>query len=140
MADLIITAANITPGSVSGLSPIKQTGTAGASITAGQAVYVNSSDGKVYLADSDLSAAAAAAVGVSLHAALTGQPITYLTGGPLNFGAILTAGLYYVVSHNAGGIAPSADLASGWYSTLLMYAYSTSIGVVTPTPTGIAVA
>jgi hypothetical protein len=33
-----------------------------------------------------------------------------------------------------------ADLTTGWFSTLLMYGYSTSVGIVVPTATGIAVA
>lgn len=140
MADLVITAANITPGTTTGYTPVKQTGTAGETITAGQSVYLLSSDSKLYKADANASSASAAAVGIALHAALAGQPLTYISSGALNFGAILTAGLYYVVSATAGGIAPTADLASGWYSTLLMYAYSTSVGIVAPTATGIAVA
>ncbi len=80
-----------------------------------------------------------AAVGVSLHAALAGQPISYGTSGPLNFGAILLAGKWYVASATAGGIAPVADLTTGWYSTMLMYGYSTSIGLLMPTATGIVV-
>ena len=141
MADLVITAANITKGSVTGYTPITTTGTAGETITAGQAVYINASDSnKIYKADADASSTAAAAVGISLHAATAGQPITYLTSGPLNFGAILTAGTYYVVSSTAGGICPTSDLSTGEYSTLLMYAYSTSVGIVMPTATGIAIA
>lgn len=139
MADLVITPANITPGSVSGMNPAKTTGTAGESITAGQSVYIKSADSKIYRADADASSEAAGAVGVALHAALAGQPITYQTSGPLNFGAILTAGKYYVASANPGGIAPVADLATGWFSTLLLYAYSASVGILTPTATGIAV-
>jgi len=141
MADLTITAANITPGSVTGMSVLKTSGTAGATITAGQAVYIDASDSnKIKLADADASSTAAAAVGISLHAALSGQPIQYITSGPLNFGAILTTGTYYVVSSTAGGICPTADLSVGEYSTLLMYAYSTSVGIVMPTATGVAIA
>jgi hypothetical protein len=33
-----------------------------------------------------------------------------------------------------------ADLTTLWFSTLLMYGYSTSVGIVVPTATGIAVA
>jgi hypothetical protein len=139
MADLTITAANITPGTTTGYSPVKVTGTAGETITAGQSVYL-SSDGKVYKADANSSSTTAAAVGISLHGATANQPLTYQTGGSMNFGAILTAGTYYVASATAGGIAPTADLTTGWYSTLLMYAYSTSVGIITPTATGIAVA
>lgn len=140
MADISITAANITPGTATGFSFNKTTGTAGETITAGQSVYLKASDNKIYLADANASADTAAAVGVSLHGALAGQPIAYGTSGPLNFGAILLAGKWYVVSATAGGIAPVADLTTGWYSTMLFYGYSTSVGILMPTVTGIVCA
>ena len=116
------------------------TGTAGETVTAGQAVYLKSSDSKLWLADANGSVDTAAAVGVSLHAALAGHPLTYISAGSLNFGAILLAGKYYVVSATPGGIAPVADLTTGRYSTQLIWAYSTSVGIVAPTVTGIQVA
>ena len=141
MADLTITAANIVPNtSITGKTPVKVTGEAGETITAGQSVYLKSSDNKIWKADANLSADAAAAVGVSLHGATAGQPITYQTSGALSFGAILTAGHWYVVSDTAGGIMPTADLSSGDYSTLLGYAYSTSVMILNPLATGIPLA
>jgi len=137
MADLVITASAITPGTATGFSFNKSTGLSGEGITAGQSVYLKSSDSKIYLADANASVDTAAAVGISLHAALAGQPISYGTSGPLNFGVILLAGKWYVVSATPGGIAPVADLTTGWYSTMLMYGYSTSIGILMPTVTGI---
>ena len=125
---------------MSGVSVFKTVGTAGETITAGQSVYLKASDSKIWLADANASVDTAAAVGISLHAALANQPISYITSGPLNFGAILLAGKWYVVSATAGGIAPVADLTTGWYSTLLFYGYSTSVGIVGINPTGIVVA
>ena len=61
----------------------------------------------------------------------------------MNFGAILTAGLYYVVGSTAGAINPTSDPTSTWYSTILMYAYSTSVGIIPtsgPLVTGIILA
>jgi hypothetical protein len=116
MADLTITAANVAPV---GSSTQRQTGTAGASITAGQSVYVDGADSnKVKLADAD-AAASAAAVGVALHAAAANQPITYATSGPVTIGATPVVGQWYAVSTTAGGIAPLADLSSGDFITIL---------------------
>jgi hypothetical protein len=39
----------------------------------------------------------------------------------------MTAGKLYVVSATAGGIAPSADLTTGWRTSLLGIAISTTI-------------
>ncbi len=140
MADLVITASAVIPNtSVTGATPIKQTGAAGETITAGQSVYLKASDGLIWLADANASSATAAAVGISLHAALAGQPITYQSGGALSFGAILVAGKYYVVSATAGGIAPVADLTTTWYSTLLMYGYTTSVAIIDLNATGVVV-
>ncbi len=141
MADLTITAATIQPATVTGYPTATKTGVAGETITAGQSVYINSSDSnKIYKSDANASSAAAAAVGIAMHGATSGQPITYCTEGALAFGAILTAGQYYVASATAGGIAPTADLTTGWYSTLLMWGYTTSTAIVRPTATGVAVA
>lgn len=122
MADLSITAADMIPASGASLG----NGTAGATITQGQAVYLDASTGTIKLADANLSAAAAAAVGISVSSAVAGQPVVYQRGGDLGFGAILTAGKIYVLSATAGGIAPAADLASGWKTTILGVATTTS--------------
>jgi hypothetical protein len=116
MANLTITAASVVPV---GSSTQRQTGTAGESITAGQAVYVDGADSnKVKLADADV-AASAASVGIALHAAATNQPITYATSGPVTIGATPVVGQWYGVSTTAGGIAPLADLATGDFLTIL---------------------
>lgn len=114
MADLSVTAASVQPTS----STKRQTKIAGAAITAGQAVYVDSSN-LVQLADADSSATTAAAVGISMNDAASGQPVSYAYEGTLDMGSIITAGEIYVVSGTAGGIAPKADLASGDYVTIL---------------------
>jgi hypothetical protein len=117
MADLVITASQVKAGA----GAVEGTGVAGEAITAGQSVYEDATDGRIKLADANLSLAAAKSKGVSLHAALDGQPIRYQKGGKLvaGAGAAPAKGTIYVVSGTAGGIAPSADLASGWHATVL---------------------
>lgn len=122
MADLTITAANV----IKGTGASTKTGVAGATITAGQTVYMDASDSnKIKLADANASSATAACIGIALHAALAGQPITYQDSGIIALGSILTAGAVYVLSATAGGIAPVADLTTGWRSSVLGIAKST---------------
>ena len=70
MADLAITASQVKAGA----SAVEGTGVAGATITAGQSVYEDATDGRIKLADSNLSLAAAKAKGVALHGALDLDP------------------------------------------------------------------
>jgi hypothetical protein len=122
MADLTITAANVKKTD----STLITEGIAGATITAGQPVYKDSTaSNKLKPADADVLASAAA-VGIALHGASADQPLKYATGGNLTLGVVMTAGAVYVVSTTAGGIAPVADLGSGDFVTLLGIATSTS--------------
>jgi len=114
MAELSITASQVLPGANAQL----KRGTAGVAIAAGKGVYSDATDSKkIKLADANASQAAAAGVGVALHAAEAGQPISYQVGGDLTLGAgaAPTRGVIYVGSATAGGICPAADLASGHY-------------------------
>lgn len=127
MADLVITASQVKAGA----GAVEGTGVAGAAITAGQAVYEDQADGKIKLADANLSLAAAKSRGVALHGALANQPIRYQKGGKviLGAGANPVKGTIYGVSGTAGGIAKladptgtgpgSSDLVSGWHTTIL---------------------
>jgi hypothetical protein len=137
MADLTITAANV----ISGSGATRVTGTAGASITAGQVVYRDSSDGKYKLADCDSATAAVRSpAGIALHAASTGQPLTIQSAGPITIGATVTAGVAYYLSATPGGIAPVADLASGDYPVILGIATSASVIDIDIQEAGVALA
>ena len=135
MSDVSITAANV----VAGANAKKRTGTAGSTITAGQAVYEDSSDSfKFKLADANASAATAKCVGIALHGASSGQPLTiveedddFTPGGTLSISAAADDGVY-VLSGTAGGIAPVGDLASGWYPVVLGVAKSTTKMILKP--------
>lgn len=136
MADLVITAANVAKGT----GATTADGIAGASITAGQAVYLDSSTNTVKLADADTAGATAGvAVGIALHAAASGQPIKYQTGGQITIGATVTVGRVYIVSSNAGGIAPDADALTGWYKTILGVGITTAIIAMGIQVSGVAV-
>jgi hypothetical protein len=128
MADITITAANVLM-SANGKSA---TGIAGETITAGQTLYLNSADNRLYKADANASIATADCVGIALGGGAAGQPITYCyedpnftPGGTLSLAAAADSGVY-VLSATAGGIAPMDDLAAGMYPCVLGVAYSTT--------------
>ncbi len=115
-ADLTVTAANVAKFT----GATTDHGTAGETITAGQPVYIDATDsGRLKRCDANAGLANSQCVGIALHASSAGQPLTYLVSGEINPGATVTVGTVYVVSANAGGIAPVSDLASGWYTTIL---------------------
>lgn len=135
MADLTITAASVVPGSN---AVINRQYMAGASVTAGQPVYLDAATNTWKLADANGSAATAEALGVALHAASSGQPLAVQTAGDITIGATVAVGTIYVLSATAGGIAPSADGATGWYTTILGVATTAAIIRLAPNISGVA--
>lgn len=105
-------------------------GTAGASITAGQSLYLDTTTSTLKLADADASTSTCLGAGIALHAASSGQPISYVTGGFFTPGATLTKGMVYTVSATAGGICPIGDLTTGAHPCILFYAISTTVAFV----------
>lgn len=122
MTDLSITATDVVKGS----NAIVANGTAGATITAGEVVYLDATSGKWKLADNDLAAAKNPG-GIALNGASDGQPLAVLTSGDLTIGATLTAGTAYYLSATAGGICPVGDLTTGDNVAQIGIAKSTSI-------------
>lgn len=115
MADLTITAANVVAASGSTVKPA----TAGATITAGQVVYVDTTDSNLIKVADCTSATAYKAVGIALNGASAGQPIDYVTkSNDLDLGATLTVGTVYVLSAS-GGICPTTDLLTGDYTVFI---------------------
>ena len=134
MADITVVAADVVAGTGASFT----TGTAGATITAGQTVYLDSGTSTFKLADCDASAATATVVGIALHGSLSGQPLKVHTGGDITLGVTpMTKGLIYVQSATAGGIAPSADLVGGDFTTFLGVAKTAAILTVTLNNSGI---
>lgn len=119
MVDLVVTAANVQPGS----SGITKSGIAGEQITAGDSVFI-AADGDVEVCQHDLTALEAACVGVALNDAATGQTITYAVSGDVDMGAILAIGQTYVVGSGPGGIAPEADVGAADFLTVIGVATS----------------
>lgn len=128
MADISVTVA-----SVALVSGGTFDGIAGATVTAGQVVYADANANnvlKLALSDVIANVATAAIRGIALHASLAGQPLRIQTSGVITLGASpMVLGGVYVLSVNAGGIAPSADLASTKVVSLLGIA--TTVGQLT---------
>lgn len=139
MADISITAANVAKGTG---AVVVNNYPAGESVTAGQVVYLKSSDSKWYKAQADgTSEESGYGVqrGIALHASAANQPLVVQTAGLITIGATVVAATEYVVSATAGGIAPHADLASTNKYTRVGYATTSAILMVEMNPTGVAV-
>lgn len=134
MADLTITAGNVVPSSTASTLH----GTAGAAITAGQAVYLDTTTNTYKLCDADVAASAVCA-GIALNGASSGQPITILTDGQITIGATVVRGTAYYVSLTAGGICPAADISTGDYVSLIGIADSTTTILVKRINTGVVI-
>lgn len=134
MADLTVTATSVVKGTG---AVINKDYLAGETITAGQAVYLKESDGKLWKAQADGTAAEAAFIGIALNGAAAGQPVVILTSGSCTIGATVAVGGVYCVSATAGGICPVADLVSSDYVTIIGYGSTTAILYVDPVISGI---
>jgi hypothetical protein len=124
MTALSITAANV----VAGTDAVRDTGTAGSSITAGQALYYDQTTAKWALADTNApSAAARVASAIALNSASLNQPISVQKGGDLTIGATMTAGVAYYLGGAAGAIVPVGDLTAGDYPQIIGIAKSATV-------------
>lgn len=133
MADITVTAANVKPV---GTSRTLQTVRYGETVTQGQPVYLKSADDKYWKADADTSAEAAA-IGIVITPGVADDYGVIVTTGQVNMGATLAVGQVYVVSVNAGGVAPYSDLGTGDYVTILGVASTTAILDIGINATGI---
>ncbi len=121
MADISITAANVVK--VSGTA---QTNIAGAAITAGQTIYIDTNQ-KAQLANAVTSATTALATGIALCNAALNQPVSWLAaGGDITIGGTVVAGVPYFLSLNNGGICPFADVGTGNRTMLVGIAKNTT--------------
>ena len=115
-ADVTIVAATLVPGAN---AQVRQ-GVAGVAITAGQLVYIDTTTNTWKLTDANLSAAAADVDGIAGNTAGAGQALTVITADDdLTLGGTTAKGTIYIASATAGGIAPAADLVSGWYAIVV---------------------
>ncbi len=113
MAAISITAANVIPST----SATIYTGTAGATITQGQPLYLDTTTSTYKLANSLTNNPVA---GVALVGASNGQQMVICSRDP-NFtpGFSVTTGNVILVGNVAGQLNPYEDRATGWYVTSL---------------------
>lgn len=115
-ADVTITATSVVPGS----NAQYRYGVAGAAITAGQLVYLDVTTNTWKLSDANLSATASDVDGIAINSAASGAPVTIVTqDDDLTLGGTTAEGTIYILSATAGGIAPAADLTTGWYAVVV---------------------
>jgi hypothetical protein len=124
MTDISITAGSV----VKGANAIVETGHAGETVTAGQAIYLDTSTMLYMKADSNAATAAARQVrGIALNGASANQPLAIQKAGDITIGATLTGGTTYYLSDSPGGICPLADVGSGEYFCIIGIAKSSSM-------------
>jgi hypothetical protein len=123
-ADISITAANV----VAGANATIQQGMAGATITAGQVLYMDPASNTLKLCNAMTSTTTAQSVGIALNGASSGQPISYQIAGDITIGGTIAAGVpYFTSANNSGGVAPFGDLTTGWYPIVLGIGKSTTV-------------
>lgn len=125
MADISITAASVKPANE---NTVIGRGIAGATITAGQPVYADSTASFKIKPAAHTDAATAAVVGIALNGAAADQPVAYAVSGDVTFNAALTAATVYVLGSTAGTISASADLDSSSNTR-----FGTVLGIATST-------
>jgi hypothetical protein len=125
-ADVTQTAASVL---IAGGTPKPTVYTAGAALTCGDLVYIDS-NGLAQKTYNNSTINFAAAAGYCVAAALAANQWTAvsLNGTLINIGGTLVKGTIYCVSANAGKTCPVADVtaASGSFQTQVGYAISTS--------------
>jgi hypothetical protein len=118
MADLTVTPASVIPSA----NAVIAIGTAGATIVAGQTLYIDTANSNVLkLYDADGSALTSTMAGIALGGAASGQQVRYVTQDPaLVLGCTMAVGDTLWGSDTAGGItATFADLEAGDYITCI---------------------
>jgi hypothetical protein len=116
MAEISITPADVLKTSTTSISE----GVAGATITAGMAVYIDTAAaGVLKPCDAD-SVASTVCAGLALHGASTGQPLKYATGGDITLSSVMTVGRIYLVSQaTAGSLCVDADILQGDFVSIV---------------------
>ena len=134
MAAITVTAGSVVPGSDANVA----TGFAGATITAGQVLYIDTANSNVLkLAQCDGTALEATVAGIALNGASSGQVVNYIKGGTVTIGGTTVAGTMYGVGTTAGDIIPHADIATTNKVSYVGYATTTGILSVQINNTGI---
>lgn len=120
MPAITITPANVVAGADADFFQ----GYAGATITAGMAVYQDRADAKLRPGTNGGGAGAAAVKGIALHGAGDGQPLRVQTGGTLVIGGTTVIGEHYALGATAGQVLPADELTLGAFVTMIGFGAS----------------
>lgn len=139
MANISITAANV---AVSTAAVVRREYPAGATITAGQLVYLNAPN-QWALVDSDAAVTGNGVndlCGIALNGASSGQPLAVCTQdlGGFTVGGTLVNGRTYYSSTSAGAIADDVP-TTGAFPRVLGVARSAALLVFNPTASGVII-
>lgn len=123
MADVSVTAAEVLP--ISGQTLTLKQVTWGGTVTAGMGVYETTA-GTYAGTDSD-ALASAAGKGIAMSGGAAGQVgLIALPGSVIDPGFTVTVAESYYASSDAGGLAPSGDLANPDYKTEMLLGITAS--------------
>ena len=136
MANLTVTAADVTSNNTTQSYRSYQ---AEEAITAGQAVRLNPTTGKLVLSQADTETNADF-LGIALSSCGVDEYLVVAEAGSYISGATMVAGQYYVLSNTAGGLCPFTDLTTGQYATYAIFATSTTEATIRKIKTGASVA
>ncbi len=136
MADYSVTAASVLPSTSARLLQV----TAGAAITIGQSVYLDTATNTYKAADANGASPLFTFAGIAVsQAAAAGQPLLICQSDPsFTPGFTIAAGATVILSATPGGLAPIADLASGWYLTVVGVGIGSNKINFSPVATGVA--
>lgn len=111
---------------------------AAVTITTGKAVAVKV-DGTLDLYDANGATPLNVFKGIALNTGGAGQPVDYVESDPeFTPGFTIAAGAIVIGSATAGGLAPAADLATGWYLTIIGVGIGSNKIDLNPFPSGVA--
>jgi hypothetical protein len=136
MSNYAITAANVRMSN----NGTPEFGVAGVALTQGQAVYLDTADGKLKLFDANGTGDAKVFRGITLNAAAADQPIKICREDPdFTPGCTMAVGDTVIGSATAGAICPDSDAAGGWFKTVLGTAKTTTTMIFKPLASGAAI-
>lgn len=118
MADYVVANIDVFAVTVDGVAPRTIKATAGVTISAGDVLYMDGTDSKVKDA-ANTAEASSVAVGIALNNASPNQPVSYISKGFVQLGDVAAAGDIAVVSTSGGNMAPSSDLISTNYVSII---------------------
>lgn len=124
MTELSITASQVSPS-----TGVKiENGTAGATIVAGDLIFLDPATNTYKLFDANLTAANTEQPRIALNSAAAGQPVAATAQGTVTLGAAAAPvqGTPYFASGTAGKLCTAGDLVTGWKGVIVGFGGATN--------------